>query len=104
MSIKINKAACVSCGQCLEVCPGNLIHYDSDEKAYIKYPNDCWGCTSCVKSCKKEAIRFYLGADIGGRGSTVYTQDSNDSLKWIIEKPDGTKEIIEINKKNSNQY
>ena len=104
MSIKINKKDCVSCGQCLEACPGNLIHFDSEKKAYIKYPKDCWGCTSCVKACKKEAIRFYLGADMGGRGSQLYTKDTSDTLTWIIEKPDKTQEVIAIDKNNANQY
>ena len=35
------------------------------------------------------AISFYLGADIGGMGSKVHTEENGDILKWVIEKYDG---------------
>ena len=44
--------------RCLDVCPGSLIKTDATGKAYIKYPKDCWGCTSCLKECKTGAIAF----------------------------------------------
>ena len=71
MSIRINKNKCVGCKRCLDVCPGSLIKTDATGKAYIKYPKDCWGCTSCLKECKTGAIAFFLGADIGGMGSEM---------------------------------
>ena len=49
MSIAINAKQCVGCGKCSMVCPGSLIHMNADGKAFIKYPKDCWGCTSCLK-------------------------------------------------------
>ena len=69
MSIVINKEKCAGCGQCSIVCPGSLIKMGEDKKAYMKYPKDCWGCSSCIKECKFEAIALYLGADMGGMGS-----------------------------------
>ncbi|MGN0182620.1 MAG: ferredoxin family protein [Candidatus Ornithomonoglobus sp.] len=104
MSITINKKKCVGCGRCRIVCPGTLIKQDGDNKAYIKYPKDCWGCTSCVKECPVHAISFYLGADIGGMGSLVHTEKDGDILKWIIEKSDGDITEIDINQKESNKY
>lgn len=80
MSIAINKNNCIGCGRCTVVCPGSLIKLDENKKAYIKYPKDCWGCTSCVKECPVYAIRFYLGADIGGRGSLVHTEKNCNIL------------------------
>lgn len=103
MSIRIDSDRCVGCGRCAEICPGSLIRMDAG-KAYIKYPKDCWGCTSCIKECSVQAIRFYLGKDIGGRGSEVYTVDHGDILSWIIEKPDGTKTKIDIDRRESNKY
>ena len=49
MSIAIDAKQCVGCGKCRMVCPGSLIHMNQDGKAFIKYPKDCWGCTSCLK-------------------------------------------------------
>ena len=74
MSIQINKLKCVGCGKCVEACPGNLIKKDTDGKAFIKHVKDCWGCTSCLKECRFEAINFFLGADVGGKHSFVQTE------------------------------
>ena len=104
MSITIDKDKCIGCGRCLNVCPGTLIKQDGDTKAYIKYPKDCWGCTSCIKECPVYAISFYLGSDIGGMGSKMHTEKQGDVLKWIIEKTDGTVTEIDINQKKSNKY
>ncbi len=104
MSITIDKTKCIGCGRCKEVCPGSLIKQDELAKAYIKYPKDCWGCTSCIKECPVYAISFYLGADIGGMGSKMHTEKQGDILKWIIEKADGSIETIDIDQKESNKY
>ena len=104
MSIVINKEKCAGCGQCSIVCPGSLIKMGEDKKAYMKYPKDCWGCSSCIKECKFEAIALYLGADIGGMGSLMTVRSTPDTLTWNIEKRDGTSEQILINKKESNKY
>jgi adenylylsulfate reductase subunit B len=104
MSIAIDKEKCVGCGKCRNVCPGTLIKLDEGGKAFIKYPKDCWGCTSCIKECPVYAISFYLGADIGGMGSRVHTEEDGDILRWVIEKPDGSVNEIDINRKESNKY
>ena len=104
MSIAIDKQKCIGCGRCRNVCPGSLIKLDSDNRAYIKYPKDCWGCTSCIKECPAYAISFYLGADIGGMGSLVHTEKKGDILSWIIDKPEGETIKIDINQKESNKY
>ncbi len=103
MSIRINKKQCIGCQKCMEVCPGSLITL-VDKKAFMKYPKDCWGCVSCVKECPVEAIEFFLGADIGGNGSTMTVVNQDDKILWKIQKYDGTTEEIEINRKNANKY
>lgn len=104
MSISINKDNCSGCRKCLSVCPGSLIKFSEDKKAYIKYPKDCWGCSSCLKECKFGAIHFYLGADIGGMGSQLKTSINGEVVHWQIEKTNGEITIIDINRKDSNQY
>ena len=86
MSISINKNKCIGCGKCRNVCHGSLIKVDSDGKVYIKYPKDCWGCTSCIKECPVYAIDFFLGADIGGMGSRVHTEKKGDILSCFSSK------------------
>ena len=104
MSIAIDKDKCIGCGKCLTVRPGSLIKRGKNGRAFIKYPKDCWGCTSCIKECPVYAIRFFLGADIGGMGSLMHTQSDGDVLRWIIEKSDGQISEIVVDRKESNKY
>ena len=104
MSIAIRQNKCVGCRRCVEVCPGNLIKIDKTGKAYIKEPRDCWGCTSCLKECKIGAIAFFLGADIGGRGSCLSIQDDGGLRHWKSTDPQGNSETITVNRKDANKY
>jgi adenylylsulfate reductase subunit B len=104
MSILISKDKCKGCGCCIEACPGNLIKRDSEGLAFLNRPKDCWGCTSCLKECRFGAIGFYLGADIGGRGSVMHTQKEGDLVHWVIEPPDREPIVITVDRRNANQY
>ena len=104
MSIAIDKDKCRACGRCEKVCPGTLISADESGKAYMKYPKDCWGCSSCIKECAFDAISLYLGADIGGMGSQMSVENKGDLLLWNIRKMDGTTDQIVIDKKEANKY
>lgn len=108
MSIIIDQGKCIGCSRCHDVCPGTLIKINENKKAFIKYPKDCWGCTSCIKECPVHAIRFFLGEDIGGKGSKVHTEkvkgEKNDIVRWIFELNDGSVKTIDIDPKESNKY
>ena len=104
MSIRIERGICVGCSRCVEVCPGNLIKIDASRKAHIRRSEECWGCTSCVKECPVNAILFYLGADIGGRGSTMTVSENGDISTWEIKDSYGDIQTIEVNKKDANKY
>jgi len=104
MSIVIEQQHCTGCGKCREVCPGSLLVENDQGKTAIRYPTDCWGCTSCVKECNFKAIKYYLGADIGGNGSLLYTRQEGSLLHWIIVAADGTEKVITIDKNKANAY
>lgn len=104
MSIRIRKEACVGCRRCVEACPGNLLKIDIDGKAFIRHERDCWGCTSCLKECRAGAIDFFLGADIGGRGSRLSVAERGDDWIWTVTRTDGSVRQIQVNKKESNKY
>lgn len=104
MSIVIDKHKCVGCNQCVSVCPGSLIKLDEAGKAYPKYLEDCWGCCSCMKECKEGAIAFYLGADIGGKGSKLTIRKEGPLVRWQVEKPDGGLFVLAVDPKDSNKY
>ena len=104
MSIKIDAKKCIRCSKCINVCPGNLLYRGEDGRAYIKYPSECWGCTACLKECDTGAVKYYLGADIGGNGAVLYVRKEGYFLHWYIEKTNGETEIITVNKNESNKY
>lgn len=104
MSIRIRKEQCIGCAKCVEVCPGNLIKLDASGKANIRYPRDCWGCTSCIKECPRNAILFFLGVDLGGKGSTLTVSEQDGISTWKIRSPGGRVQTIEVNKKDANKY
>lgn len=104
MSIKIDRDKCIGCGNCLIVCPGNLLYKDENAKSYIRYPRDCWGCTACLKECQVGAITYYLGADIGGKGTTLYTKRERHLLHWHVVSANGEERVITINQQESNKY
>lgn len=103
MSIGIEKAKCVGCGLCTEACPGNLLVL-RDGKAVIRDVRDCWGCTACVKECPKDAIFYFLAADLGGAGGRLYAHDSSETLEWVMKWPDSGEESIVVDKTKSNEY
>lgn len=104
MSIQIQNSKCAGCGRCIEACPGNLIKKDAQGKAVIHHPKDCWGCTSCLKECKLGAITFFLGADIGGKGSSLSITEKEGISIWTVTDLQGKKQTIEVNKKEANKY
>lgn len=105
MSIRFNTLKCVGCLKCTDVCPGSLIKVDkTTNKPYIKYPDNCWGCTSCLKECRFDSIEFFLGADIGGNGSYMTVKQDENFIRWKITNPYGEVKNIDINRNESNKY
>ena len=104
MSIRIDRKSCIGCRACVEACPGNLIKIDSDGRAFIRRPEDCWGYASCMKECRSGAIFYFLGADIGGRGALMRVQRDASTARWTIQKSDGEPLTIVVDRKQSNQY
>lgn len=103
MSIKIKTKQCIGCGRCSRVCPGSLIHLDSN-KAEILHPERCWGCASCVKECPVQAIYMYLGEDMGGLGGRLDVKREGHLLHWRIQRADGTIRTLTVDSRDSNKY
>ncbi|MGL4772274.1 MAG: 4Fe-4S dicluster domain-containing protein [Clostridium sp.] len=103
MSISINKERCVGCKKCIDVCPGNIISKDDEGKATLIDPELCWGCTACLKECPVEAINYFLGADIGGRGAVLRVRKEEGKKIWIFTKGNRVEEITTF-ERESNKY
>lgn len=107
MSIRVHEDRCIGCGRCTEACPGNLLLMegtDAGRKAKIREVRDCWGCTACMKVCPVSATGYFLGADLGGSGSTMTIERQGHYYHWHIRKPDQHDVTITIDRENANQY
>ncbi|MDR0653421.1 MAG: ferredoxin family protein [Synergistaceae bacterium] len=103
MSIHIDAGKCAGCGNCADICPGGLIELNESRKAEIAVPEDCWGCTACLKECGYGAISYFLGADIGGKGMTMTVRSHGETLEWIFRGSEGWEKTIVVDRDESNR-
>ena len=54
--VTINKNLCNGCGECVDICPVEIISLEED-KAFVEDSSDCFGCESCVLVCPSEAVK-----------------------------------------------
>ncbi len=52
---KIDAEKCVVCGECVDVCPADVLTTDENSAA-VTEPDQCLGCESCVSVCDNDAI------------------------------------------------
>ena len=104
MSVLIDRELCVRCGRCAEICPGNLIARDASGAAFLPYPEECWGCASCLKECRHGAIAYFLGADIGGQGASMRVRSEGPLRYWRVERPGQETVTIATDSRSANQY
>ena len=104
MAVFANRSKCIGCGKCIAICPGNIFRRDKDGKAYLKDPQDCWSCVSCMKECPAGAISITIPPQLGGRGGHMYLEREGTVTRWTVEKADGHKEVVLTDTKEANRY
>lgn len=63
---------CDGCGECVEICPSDIMHIDTlTRRSYNIEPNFCWECYACVKACPQHAIDVRGYADFAPLGHKV---------------------------------
>lgn len=83
---------CDGCGQCVDICPSDIMHIDRTyRRAYNIEPNFCWECYSCVKACPQHAIDVRGYADFAplGHSVRVLREEEKGSIAWKIRYRDG---------------
>ncbi len=55
MVIKIDHKLCDGNGECIKICPVNVIEL-KNKKCTVVRPKDCIDCGACVSVCPNEAI------------------------------------------------
>ncbi len=83
---------CDGCGQCVDICPSDIMHIDRTyRRAYNIEPNFCWECYSCVKACPQHAIDVRGYADFAplGHKVRVLRDEQTGTVSWKIGYRDG---------------
>ena len=83
---------CDGCGQCVDICPSDIMHIDKTyRRAYNIEPNFCWECYSCVKACPQNAIDVRGYADFAplGHSVRVLREEEKGTISWKIKFRDG---------------
>lgn len=87
---------CDGCGQCVDICPSDIMHIDPVvRRAYNIEPNMCWECYSCVKACPHNAIDVRGYADFAPLGHSVRVQRDEEKgvIAWRIIFRNGEKDM-----------
>lgn len=83
---------CDGCGQCVDICPSDIMHIDPIyRRAYNIEPNFCWECYACVKACPQQAIDVRGAADFAPLGHKVRVrrEEEENTIYWKIKYRDG---------------
>lgn len=83
---------CDGCGQCVDICPSDIMHIDRTyRRAYNIEPNFCWECYSCVKACPQHAIDVRGYSDFAplGHSVRVLREEEKGTVSWKIRYRDG---------------
>ena len=89
---------CDGCGQCVDICPSDIMHIDKTyRRAYNIEPNMCWECYSCVKACPQNAIDVRGYADFAplGHSVRVLREPEKGTVSWKIVFRDGREKNFE---------
>jgi len=85
-------ARCDGCGECVNICPSDIMHIDPVyRRAFNIEPNFCWECYSCVKACPQHAIdvRGYADFNPLGHSVRVHRDTRLATVFWKIRYRDG---------------
>ena len=87
---------CDGCGQCVDICPSDIMHIDPKvRRAYNIEPNMCWECYSCVKACPQNAIDARGYADFAplGHSVRVIRDEEKGVIAWRIKSRNGETDL-----------
>jgi adenylylsulfate reductase subunit B len=89
---------CDGCGNCVDICPSDIMHIDPTYRRAINIePNFCWECYACVKACPQNAIDCRGYADFAplGHSVRVLREEAKGTISWKIIFRDGREKNFE---------
>ncbi len=54
--LEVDRRKCNRCGQCVEMCPMDVLRLEGGKVPRMRYPDDCWYCDVCVSVCPRKAL------------------------------------------------
>ena len=91
--VTVDKSKCTQCGDCVEVCPKNILRLDGDTIA-TQNTLDCSLCEACVEECEPGAITIDSKPD-----SYLFKIESTGSLppeEIVVKSAELLKERIQV--------
>lgn len=89
----VDASKCVGCGDCVDICPSDIMHFDrKTRKTYNIEPDACWECLNCAKVCGRQAVGVRGYADFVPMGAfiSVIRDDRRNVISWTIRYRNGT--------------
>lgn len=75
-TLKLDQAACIGCGRCLEVCPHQVFSL-TERKASLQDLDACMECGACALNCPVKAIRVESGVGCASGMINEWLRDHN---------------------------
>ncbi len=89
MGVWIERMRCIGCGECVKICPGDLLYLDQEEKVMIRNQQECWVCMACIKSCIFEALAPKLPFFIADFRASLRPYPNKRGIRWLSKNRDG---------------
>jgi adenylylsulfate reductase subunit B len=87
---------CDGCGECVDICPSDIMHIDKTlRRAYNIETSMSWECYTCVKACPHHAIDVRGYADFAplGHSVRVIRDEEKGTIAWSIKFRNGKKDM-----------
>lgn len=62
-TVTVDAEACISCGQCVRICPQHVLSLGEDKKSHPDI-SKCIGCYECITVCQPKAISINWSTEI----------------------------------------
>ncbi|CAH2030356.1 mercury methylation ferredoxin HgcB [Trichlorobacter ammonificans] len=76
VTLGLDRAACIGCGRCAEVCPHQVFAV-SDRRASIIDRDGCMECGACARNCPARAIAVEAGVGCASGMINRWLQEHN---------------------------
>ena len=73
---------CRGCGNCEEICPGDLLELTEEKKIVCRAPRDCWDCMACVKACQFGALETRIPYQLGYYPARLIPKMRDKEIEW----------------------